>query len=140
MLFRSFGPDEADLGLFPKIWEGELPGILNRALQGLQRLRKRGGFEVPEDSQIALAEFMTQANPVINFIKEQCIHEDEGRIFIKDMRSAMKQWAAENGVLGVPSSTILRRKLEGLELYVGKTDGKRCVHGLSLKKDLFSPN
>ena len=132
--YKKFGTDEADPTLFPKIWEHELSGILNRALQGLQRLRKRGGFDVPKDSQTAFTRFMTQANPLIDFIKEQCVQKDEGRIFIKDMRATMKQWAAENGVLGVPSATKLRYKLEGLEFYVGTTDGKRCVHGLSLKE------
>ena len=42
---RQFGPGEADQELFPKIWQSELPGVLNRALEGLARLRQRGGFQ-----------------------------------------------------------------------------------------------
>jgi putative DNA primase/helicase len=35
---------DADQHLFPKIWSTEMSGILNRTLQGLKRLRQRGGF------------------------------------------------------------------------------------------------
>lgn len=31
---RQFAEDEADIGLFEKIWASELPGILNRSLEG----------------------------------------------------------------------------------------------------------
>ena len=52
---KKFGSDEADPTLFLTIWENELLGILNRSFQGLQWLRKRGGFEVPEEFRIAYA-------------------------------------------------------------------------------------
>ena len=68
---RIFTPQEADPGLFPAIWESELPGVLNRALDGLRRLRQRGGFKSPKDCEKAKAEFMAHANPLIAFIDEK---------------------------------------------------------------------
>jgi putative DNA primase/helicase len=61
---RKFGPDEADATLFPKIWQTELPGVLNRALEGLARLRKREDFLLPTDCVRAAQEFMANANPL----------------------------------------------------------------------------
>jgi putative DNA primase/helicase len=60
---RQFGPNDANPELFPKIWETELPGVLNRALEGLGRLRKHGGFLLPTDCVRAAQEFMAHANP-----------------------------------------------------------------------------
>ena len=41
---RQFGPGEADKDLFPKIWQSELPGVLNRALQGLAEAARAWGI------------------------------------------------------------------------------------------------
>src|SRR5215211_6122138 len=35
---RTFEEHEVDRDLFPRIWASELPGILNRAISGLQRV------------------------------------------------------------------------------------------------------
>src|SRR5215218_4055455 len=39
---------------------GEGPGILNWALEGLERLRKRGHFDIPESVRSATREFKSQ--------------------------------------------------------------------------------
>jgi putative DNA primase/helicase len=39
---RVFTASDGDDKLFPYIWEHELPGVLNRAIEGLQRLQTRG--------------------------------------------------------------------------------------------------
>ncbi len=54
---RQFEPEEQDPELFEKIWSSELPGILNMALEGLTRLRKRKRFDPPEDCLAALGDF-----------------------------------------------------------------------------------
>ncbi len=64
---RRFGPDEANKELFPKIWEAEMPGVLNRALEGLARLRQRGAFLPPQDCERAAREFLAHANPLNAF-------------------------------------------------------------------------
>jgi len=130
---RIFTPEEADPNLFPEIWKKELSGILNRSLEGLQRLRKRGGFKMPEDCEMALKEFMAHANPLIAFIEERCVDDPEGRTPLSDFREAMKIWAKEQGTRRVPADKRLKRKLEGLNFEVKMVKGYNKVYGLLLK-------
>jgi putative DNA primase/helicase len=55
--------------------EGELPGILNWALDGLDRLRMCGEFIEPEDSRIAKHRLIYQSDPIHGFIEERCMLE-----------------------------------------------------------------
>lgn len=66
-------PGDMDRELFKRIWKSELPGILNRAIEGLQRLRERGRYQEPEDCLRAKEEFLQKANPLPRFISEACI-------------------------------------------------------------------
>ena len=63
---------DLDRKLFGEIIATELPGILNAAIEGLQRLEKRGGFKEPADCIKAKAEFMAGANPLLAFIEQRC--------------------------------------------------------------------
>lgn len=47
---RQFAEAEVDYGLFPNIHETELSGVLNRALEGLQRVIQRGWKFDPPDA------------------------------------------------------------------------------------------
>ena len=47
----------------------EMPGILNRALEGIKRLRVRGVFERPKSSIDANARFFSESNNVMAFVK-----------------------------------------------------------------------
>jgi phage/plasmid-associated DNA primase len=72
--FRRIFIDGKDMkrGLFKRIWETEMPGILNRSIEGLQRLRARGNYLEPEDCLLAKQEFLRKANPLPRFIAEAC--------------------------------------------------------------------
>lgn len=69
-LAHSFYGKE-DHGLDDRL-RGELPGILNWALEGLVRLRSRGHFEQPESSADALRDLEDLGSPVSAFIHEHC--------------------------------------------------------------------
>lgn len=49
---RQFAEAEVDYGLFPNIYETELSGALNRALEGLQRVIQRGWKFDPPDAVV----------------------------------------------------------------------------------------
>jgi putative DNA primase/helicase len=51
---------------------GELPGILNWALDGLDRLRKRRHFTEPQSSKDAVIELQDLSSPVAAFVRERC--------------------------------------------------------------------
>lgn len=46
----------------------ERPGILNRFIAGLSRLRQRGRFDLPVDSEKALQQWLQNANPIAGFL------------------------------------------------------------------------
>lgn len=48
----------------------EIAGILNFMLEGLQRLRSRGGFDIPESCKKASEDWMSQTNNTSKFIND----------------------------------------------------------------------
>ena len=130
---RKFGEGEADPELFEKIWATELPGILNRALEGLARLRQRGGFALPVDCKRAANEFMANANPLAGFIDDQCEKDPKGSIPLPEFRDAMAAWVLDQGLkTQVPFKTLKRRLLR-MNYEVTKVHGTERVKGLRLK-------
>jgi putative DNA primase/helicase len=67
---RSFYGVE-DHGLTDRLL-GELPGILNWSIDGLERLRDRGYFVQPASSAEAIAELEDLGSPIGAFIRERC--------------------------------------------------------------------
>ena len=132
---KTFSELEQDPTLFPGIWNDEMPGVLNRALEGIKRLRQRGGqFDPPVDCQQAEADFFAHANPLVAFIEAQCIKNPDGRLRLMDMRAAIKEWVMEQGIKRPDcADTTLKRKLTGLGHKISKIKGYRTVHGLRLK-------
>lgn len=67
---RVFGDDEIDINLGEHIKKEELPGVLNRALAGLVRLRERGRFMPPKSCKNATDNFLSRSNTFLSFIDE----------------------------------------------------------------------
>lgn len=59
---------DRDAALFERIIKAELAGILNRAIEGLQRLMVRQHFLEPQDCRVAKQEFLRESNPLPRFI------------------------------------------------------------------------
>ena len=100
---RSFA-DQPDTGLSDKL-NGELPGILNWALEGYDRLRRNRRFTTPESSREAVADIVRLASPVAAFVQDCCII-DAGDL-PKDNRAIISEdelyrsfliWADRNSV------------------------------------------
>ncbi len=130
---RRFDHGEADKELFPKIWDTELPGVLNRALEGLARLRQHGYFTPPADCVRAAQEFMAHANPLLAFVEDEMVADPNGHASLPDFRQAMTQWAIEQGMKKPVPYKKLKRQLEGLGYVVTKVNGNHRVNGLTLK-------
>ena len=62
-----------DRALARRIAANELPAIFTWALEGLKRLRERGGFHEPAESLARKRELVGMASPVRTFIEERCI-------------------------------------------------------------------
>lgn len=68
----AFGNNKADIDRLDNIIRNpkEMAGILNFMLEGLQRLRSRGRFKIPDSCAEAKEEWLGQANNVVRFLKE----------------------------------------------------------------------
>jgi putative DNA primase/helicase len=75
----------------------ELPGILNRAVEGLRRLRERGHFELAPSSAEILAGIARKATPILNFIEDEC-EVGEGHEIGRDrLFGHYKAWCDDSG-------------------------------------------
>jgi phage/plasmid-associated DNA primase len=76
---------DLDRKLFGRIIDMELAGVLNRVIDGLRRLEKRGGFQEPADCVKAKREFLASANPLVAFIEERCESIDQAKLRIQGL-------------------------------------------------------
>lgn len=112
-------------GLGDKIINAELSGVLNRALQGLQRVRERGDFKEPLSCEIAKETWLAESNTIALF-KRDCIQIDDthntllGNVYIRYTR-----WCAQHGIIRVHTKQRLRSDLEALGLNYGKLAGNK---------------
>jgi putative DNA primase/helicase len=128
-----------DKGLSARLL-GELPGILNWALDGLDRLTARGRFVLPADSEQAILDLEDLSSPVLAFIRDWCVvgtgHEiEKGRLYGK-----YAQWCNANGYRNSPSTVFgrdLGTVLPELSSAQRTIDHKRqwVYVGLDLTKD-----
>lgn len=138
--------DKEDLDRAVKILQdpGEMSGVLNFMLEGLERLRNRGRFEPPQSCVEAKEEWMGEANNVIRFIKETVDTTDSTDI-LGDFGSFYdihyRLWCQENDIDEKyrKRKQQFKRDLITLGLVV-KSGGKNImkVYGGKLKEDLES--
>ena len=76
---------------------GELPGIFNWSLAGLQRLRNRGRFVQPDSSADAILELEGLTSPVAAFVAERCLVDPRQSVLCGDLYDAWKDWCDVNG-------------------------------------------
>jgi putative DNA primase/helicase len=72
-------------------------GVLNWALDGLDRLRRRGFFIMPESSLDSIRELEDAAEPVRAFLREWCKRGPQQRVNVKAFYRAYRAWAEEAG-------------------------------------------
>ena len=96
---ERFDGERADKNLLGKLLT-ELPGILNWALKGLQRLRSNNfEFTKSEEVENSLEQFKDSLTPVREFVKDNIIVGEPGmRVLRNDIISKYKDWCAANGL------------------------------------------
>lgn len=101
------GDPARDPHLVEKLLE-ELPGIFGWSLVGLQRLRKRGAFNLEvEETQQLLTEYRRQNMPVFTFVQDCCIVGGEGvKVSRDDLYRAYRTWCGKNGFGAVHSQNF----------------------------------
>jgi P4 family phage/plasmid primase-like protien len=91
---RSFAGRE-DRGLEAKL-QAELPGIANRALEGLRRLRENGAFTIGERGRKAIADVARSQSPALRFADAHLVAtgKAEDRASLDDVFERYETWAA----------------------------------------------
>jgi putative DNA primase/helicase len=116
---QSFYSQE-DLTLTARLC-GELPGILNWALDGWSRLQGHGCFTQPRSVEDAIEQLEELASPVRSFVRECCVIGYDHRVPIRHLYAAWHMWCQQNGRppgtvqlfgrdLGAAVPTIKRRR------------------------------
>jgi putative DNA primase/helicase len=90
---RVFGMDKPDWW----VASGELPGLLNWALVGLDRLRRNNRFTCAEVCEQALAEYRTENNPARMFLLENCRESTNGQTPCGDLYRAYRTFCESSG-------------------------------------------
>lgn len=104
---------DADDGAKHRMLNDERSGILNRFIEGLSRLRKRGYFEPPIDSLKSRGEWLQHANPVAGFITNCLAKDASGKIKPADLHEAYLSWHYDEyggtGFKPLPKQEFYRR-------------------------------
>ncbi len=93
---RQFEPSEQDKDLLANIAD-EMPGVLNWALDGLERLQERGSFLVPERVEDEVKEYRRFNNPVSTWVSECCDVYAEAWTDTATLYKRYKEWAVDAG-------------------------------------------
>jgi len=124
---RGFHDDGAITDLPEQIIKTELAGVLNRALQGLQRLRERGDFKEPHSCVLAKEVWLSESNTVALFLKERITvtHDTADTACLSDLYVSYNEWCHTYGINRIDTKQGFRGALEDMEIWYGKLGGNR---------------
>ncbi len=88
---------QEDPGLSGKLRQ-ERSGILLWALEGLERLRGRGHFLVPEQSNEVAREMADLSSPTKAFVRDHCIVDPLASVNVSDMFDEWRRWCDDIGI------------------------------------------
>jgi P4 family phage/plasmid primase-like protien len=115
-----------------RLIEGEGAGILNWALEGLNRLNQRGHFQVPEGVQDATKQFRENNDVPALFIGDRCIRGADLKVQASQLYGEYKEWCLENGHRP-QSSTRVADDWARLGFEKTAANGRRFYRGVSLQ-------
>jgi putative DNA primase/helicase len=105
----------------------ELPGILNWALDGLQRLAKNEGrFTRVPAADDAVTLMRDLASPVAAFVRQRCEVGGNKRVAIDTLYGSFKTWCEDNGHSKITKQTFgrdLRAAVPSIDVEQPRTEG-----------------
>jgi putative DNA primase/helicase len=127
-------PDK-DLDLDTKL-VGELPGIFNWALEGLERLQKRG-FKFPRvrESEKLKADYRQSQDTIAQFVGDECELDETLTVLSRDFLRAYAMWCKDFQAGRPQTSTAIGRTLRKMGFVRNDTRDSRGWRGLQLRPD-----
>lgn len=102
--------EDAQIKDLAKQLKRELPGILNWAIVGLQKLNEAGGFTMPENSKQLIEEYRKDSDPARAFLLENYEYNGDGYgVSCTELYSSYKQYCDENGCRTMNNRTFGRQ-------------------------------
>jgi putative DNA primase/helicase len=92
---RSFYGQE-DIGLFDRL-RPELPGILRWAINGWERLSRRGRFLQPRSARELVATMDELTSPIAAFLRDRCVVVPSGTCSVASIYESWRTWCQEHG-------------------------------------------
>ena len=122
---RQFTGAEKDVQREDKLM-AELPGILNWALEGLQRLLKRGEYVIPASSEQEITQYRVSSDPVRQFSEEHLRKVTDKSLWIasSSLYSHYRDWSLTNGYKTLASNQFSER-LQGVGIARGRNSTGR---------------
>lgn len=133
----------------PAYWRdlGELPAILNWAIEGLQRLRQRSNFSEATYIGQGIQELKVDISPTIEFLRDHIISTEDpnDRLPLYQIITVYREWMEQNGFTPLNSRQLSRevQRVFGCKLSENpnfRWQSKSCRgwHGLRLQKSTVS--
>ena len=125
------------MGLAEAMFEEEGPGILNWALEGLDRLREHGRYHLPECVRTSVQHFKDSNNPIGEWARTALRLSAHGKVSNSDLSCSYHGWQKEEhgddakAVGGKYLKTRLRTMFPSVDVDV-KSMGTRYIGGLAL--------
>lgn len=139
---RSFHDGDAIVDLADQIISEELAGVLNKALNGLQRLRGRGNFKEPKSCIYHRDLWINESNIVALFLNEKVTVTDDitDQVKLNDMYAEFGSWCGTHGVTHKQTKQQFRGVIEDLGIWygtlAGNSRGFKCVKLIEEEIDL----
>lgn len=138
--------EEQDRELAHKIISEELPGVLNRVMEGLRRLLRQKGFTTSEGVERMLQSYREESNSVALFLEEQqLVPSVDSHITVGDLYAAYRVYCLESGCHAVTKrnfthrlrdmGVVIERKCSGMVVCLEKNAEKNVekpVHPVHL--------
>lgn len=118
---RKFTDEQKDVNLFQKL-QDELPGILNWAIQGLDRLRQNGHFTQSAAAQAAADDLRLKTNPVAQWLQECTQPAPVLATKASEAFGSYKLWCEANGRQHF-NATNFGHEISLLDVRKGKSGG-----------------
>lgn len=126
-----------DRALARRIISDELPAIFTWALEGLRRLRERGGFLEPQESIARKRELVGMASPVRTFIDERCVIETGAAVPQGAVYAEFRVWCDAVGIKHVLAkkdfTARLYEEIPGSRESRPRIDGEQVPHYAGLR-------
>ena len=125
--------DEIDLNLIDKIDDEELQGVLNKALIGLQRLRKRERFEPPTECQEKIMYWLGLTNPVLRFSRTCCDLDSSYKELVNSLYDDYRVWVTSDRGY---KKQVSAGQFEELLTQLGYKTAGAYIYGIKAKPNL----